>query len=366
MNFFPPSYSQNHEQVFGPVLFFRKIGDIRLWKLLRKYYYMLPIKIIKNRSDIGAGTRGSDMGIDAIEVAAINADNNYFTRYPYLDLETDNESVYDKVKTTFAKRITRVVEQCQRVSDAVKESLAQKYFPIVLSGDHSSALGTLSGVKAHHWDKRLGVIWIDAHSDLHSPYTSPSGNVHGMPLAAALGEDNVAHQTNEVPEDTEIQWTKMKNIGTAGPKILPEDLIFFGVRDTEEPEDKLRERLGIRNYPVFEMRYRGFETCLQEAIEQLSACDIIYISFDVDSMDCDLVSEGTGTPVPKGFDPEEAKQIIRAFMATDKVVCLEVTEVNPLLDLKGNRMAETAFDVLFSVTASYAQPELSSPQNKQG
>ncbi|MCI4670035.1 MAG: arginase [Bacteroidia bacterium] len=315
---------------------------------------MLPIKIIKNRSDIGAGTRGSDMGIDAIEIAAINADNNYFTRYPYVELDTDNETVYNKVKTSFAKRITHVAEQCQRVSEAVKEALEQKYFPVVLSGDHSSALGTLSGVKAHHWDKRMGVIWIDAHADLHSPYTSPSGNVHGMPLAAALGEDNTELQINEVAEDTEIQWNKLKNTGTAGPKVLPADLIFFGVRDTEEPEDKLRERLNIKNYPVHEIRYRGLETCLQEAIEQLSECDVLYISFDVDSMDCDLVSKGTGTPVSKGFDPEEVKQIITNLMDTDKVVCLEVTEVNPLLDHKGNKMAETAFEILHAVTGSKA------------
>jgi len=311
---------------------------------------MNPIKIIKNRSDIGAGTRGSDMGIDAIEIAAINADNDYFFRYPYIDLETDNETVYNKVKTTFAKRITHVREQCQRVSDTVQQTLDEKYFPIVLSGDHSSALGTLSGVKAHLGDKRMGVIWIDAHADLHSPYTSPSGNVHGMPLAAALGEDNLEARINEVTEQTIGEWEKMKDIGRAGPKFLPSDLIHFGVRDTEAPEDQLCERLGIRNYMVHELRYRGMETCMKEAIARLSGCDAIYISFDVDSLDCDLVSRGTGTPVSKGFDPEEVKIIIQSLMGTGKVVCLEVTEVNPLLDYKGNKMAETAFEVLDAVS----------------
>ncbi|MCR9252775.1 MAG: arginase [bacterium] len=313
---------------------------------------MFPIKIIKNRSDIGAGTRGSDMGIDAIEIAAINKESDYFIQFPHLDVETHNETIYNKVKTTFAKRISHVRVQCERVSDAISNTLKEEHFPIVLSGDHSSALGTISGIKAQYPDKRLGVVWIDAHADLHSPFTSPSGNVHGMPLAAALGYDNMDHKINDPAEQTVDEWNNIKNIGTEGSKILPEDLIFFGVRDTEEPEDSLREKHGIRNYMVHEVRYRGLETCVNEAMQTLDNCDIIYISFDVDSLDCDMISMGTGTPVPKGFDPQEAIDIINGIIKTGKVVCLEVTEVNPCLDTKGNKMAETAFEVLETVTES--------------
>lgn len=311
---------------------------------------MIRLKIINNRSDIGAGTRGSDMGIDALEIAAINADNNYFTRFPHINVETHNESIYDKVVNTFAKRITHVREQCQRVSDAVKNVLQEGFFPIVLSGDHSSALGTMSGIKACYSDKRLGVIWLDAHADLHSPYTSPSGNIHGMPMAAALGEDNLNYQINEVIAHTREEWMLLKNIGIAAAKLLPEDLVYFGVRDTEVAEDKLMERLGIRNYAVHELRYRGLKTCVAEAIDRLAACDVIYISFDVDSLDCDLVSMGTGTPVSKGFDPQEIRDIISLFIETKKIVCLEIAEINPLLDTKGNKMAETTFQILDAVT----------------
>lgn len=311
---------------------------------------MHPIKIVKNRSDIGAGTRGSDMGIDAIEIAAINQNNDYFAKFPFIDVETHNEAIYDKVKATFAKRIHYVRVQCERVSKTVKNTLSDNYFPIVLSGDHSSALGTISGVKEHFKDKRLGVVWIDAHADMHSPYTTPSGNVHGMPLAAALGADNKKNQINEVPESTEMEWNRMKNIGIEGPKFLPEDLVYFGVRDTEPPEDEIRKALGLRKYMVHEVRYKGLDNVMDEVLEKLAQCDVIYISFDVDSLDCDLVSRGTGTPVSKGFDPEEVKQIINRLINTDKVACLEVTEVNPLLDERGNKMAETAFDVLNEVT----------------
>ena len=322
---------------------------------------MPNLKFIKNRSDIGAGTRGSDIGIDAIEIAAINAGSDYFMRYPFVDLETDNETVYDKVKTTFAKRITHVREQCQRVSDMTQQTLTEGYFPVVLSGDHSSALGTISGIKARFPDKRLAVIWIDAHADLHSPYTSPSGNVHGMPLAAALNVDNIEDQVNEVRDQTLAEWERLKNIGTEGAKVTPDNLIFFGVRDTEAPEDHLRERHDIRNYMVHEVRYRGLDVCLDEAIEQLDGCEMIYISFDVDSLDCDLISKGTGTPVSKGFDTLEVKRIINRFLATGKVICLEVCEVNPLLDHKGNRMAEAAFEVLEAVSTEHMQFSESTP-----
>ena len=316
---------------------------------------MPTIKIIKNRSDIGAGTRGSDLGIDAIEIAAINKGNQYFNQYEYEDVETHNESVYDKENNSFAKRVMHVLEQCTRVSKAVKKNLEKDFFPLVLSGDHSSALGTISGVKAAFPEKKLGVIWIDAHADLHSPYTSPSGNIHGMPLAAALNMDNLDCQINEVTGDTEKCWKALKNIGVSGAKLTPEHLIYFGVRSTEPPEDQQIKELGLRNYMVDEIRFRGLSVCVQEALEKLADCDHIYISFDVDSMDCDLVSYGTGTPVPKGFDPKEAADMIKELIASKKVVCLEFVEVNPLLDTRGNKMAETAFEILDEVTTSLNQ-----------
>ena len=308
------------------------------------------IKIIKNRSDIGAGTRGSDMGIDAIEIAAINKGNNYFGQFEFTDVTTENESIYNKVNNSFAKRIGSVLSQCTRLSNHVKVTLQEKAFPIVLSGDHSSALGTISGVKAAFPNQTVGVVWVDAHADIHSPYTSPSGNIHGMPLAAALADDNLDFQINEVTRETSDLWERMKNIGIPGAKVTAENVVYFGVRDTEEPEEKQIENLGIKNYTVSEIRYKGLEKCVNEAIDKLSNCDVIYISFDVDSMDCDMISYGTGTPVNKGFDQQEVTQIMNQFIETKKVVCLELVEVNPLLDLKGNVMAETAFDVLDDVT----------------
>ena len=311
---------------------------------------MNRIKIIKNRSDIGAGTRGSDMGIDAIEIAAINANNDYFTRFDFVDVETENESIYNKVKNTYMKRIEHVSYQCKRVCNAVNDSLNEQSFPLVISGDHSSALGTISGIKKAFPEKRLGVVWIDAHADMHSPFTSPSGNIHGMPLAAALGEDNIENRINKVSTNSIHYWENMKNMGIKGSKLKPENLVYFGVRDTEDPEDNQMQKLALRNYMVHEIRHRGLEVCVDEALDKLKDCDMIYISFDVDSMDCDLISYGTGTPVSKGFDEFEIIKIIDRIIKSNKVICMEFVEVNPLLDNKGNKMGETAFMVLDQVT----------------
>lgn len=325
------------------------------------------IKIIKNRSDLGAGTRGSDLGIDAIEIAAINRmyDRNgkrkkylkqkndgfdYFNKYDFVDVKTVNEAIYNKQSAKSALRIENVLKVCENLSIEVKKSLQEKYFSIVLSGDHSSALGTISGIKMANPEKKLGVIWIDAHADVHSPYTTPSGNIHGMPLSAALADNNLDKKRNEVKEKTKKLWEKMQNIGGFSPKILAEDLVYFGVRDTETPEDFFIKKNKIKNYKVEEIRYRGLKTCIKETLEKLKDCEQIYISFDVDSMDCNLISKGTGTPVSKGFDEQEIIHIINGILESKKVVCLEIVEVNPLLDNKGNKMAETAFTVLYEVT----------------
>ncbi len=311
---------------------------------------MKGIKLIKNRSDIGAGTRGSDIGIDAIEIAAINTGNDYFNRYEFEDVITENESVYNRVKNSFGKQIESVFNQCKRLSNHVKVNLQEGKFPVILSGDHSSALGTISGIKGAFPSKRIGVVWIDAHGDLQTPYTSLSGNIHGMPLGAAINDDNLDCQINQADRETSGYWERMKNISVPGQKVLPEDIIFFGVRDTEEPEDKQIEKYKIKNYTVSEVRYLSLEKCVNEALRKLNNCDIIYISFDVDAMDCDMVSYGTGTPVSKGFDHHEIIAIINKLIKSKKVVCLEFVEINPLLDMRGNKMAETAFEVLNAVT----------------
>ncbi|MEK9740990.1 MAG: arginase [Flavobacteriaceae bacterium] len=311
-----------------------------------------PLKIIKNRSDIGAGTRGSDLGIDALEIAAINENSDFFNRHPFLDVETHNETIYNKVQNTTAKRIHFVAAQCERLKNSIVSTLQSDFFPLILSGDHSSALGSIAGIKTYAPSKKIGVIWIDAHADIHSPYSTPSGNIHGMPLGAALGQDHLDLKINDVSKETLSDWEQMKQMGGVCPMLRPEHLVYFGVRDTEPQEEAILERLKIKNYKVHEVRHRGIDLCVQEALTRLVDVDLIYLAFDVDALDCDLISKGTGTPVSKGFDPLEVIKLLQGFLASQKVVALELCEINPLLDEKGNRMAECAFEIVNSLFSS--------------
>ena len=193
------------------------------------------------------------------------------------------------------------------------------------------------------------MIWIDAHADIHTPYTTPSGNLHGMPLGILLGIDNAHHRRNTPVQETIDEWNKIKNIWGIQPKVLPEDVLFFGVRDTEMQEDAAITEMEIRNYSVDEVRSRGIGEVISDAEKRLSNCDLVYISFDVDSMDPEDVSNGTGTPVAHGFSPREAQLLMETMIDRFPVCCVEFVEINPTLDDKGNKMAETAFDLLEQV-----------------
>jgi arginase len=311
----------------------------------------MNIKLIKNRSDIGAGTRGSDLGIDAIEIAAINKGSNYFNQFPYVDVETRNEAVYGIPQSKYAKRIDEVLKQSEHVSKVVSETLKEDYFPLVFSGDHSSAMGTVGGINSAFPSAILGIIWIDAHADIHSPYSTPSGNLHGMPLAAAHGLDNLEVGKNNIDSRTAEVWGQLKKLASGlEKKNETSNLLYFGVRDTEPEEDQIIQKFNVRNFSVNELRGKGIARCVKEGLERLAMCDLIYVSFDVDVLDCELISDGTGTPVEKGLNKQEVIMILSQLIASQKVVCLEVVEVNPLLDSKGNSMAETAFDIIQNTT----------------
>lgn len=306
---------------------------------------MSQIQIIEVKSEIGAGTRGASLGVDAIKVAALNDFSAFFKKNISLEIEVENELLLEDVTNQWAKRINGLVKVYDRVCDATAQVLGSGKVPFILAGDHSTAGGTIAGIKKAYPNKRLGVIWIDAHADLHSPYTTPSGNLHGMPVATALANDNLGHKVRDIEPDTKNQWEKLKNTGGTSPKILPEDLVFIGLRDFEEQEEELIRAEHIRVVEVEEVRKSGAQAVVEKVLNMLAPTDIIYISFDVDSMDKNI-SEGTGTPVENGLEVDEAKDIINGLLKSPKTICFELVEVNPLLDKKGNKMAEIAFEII--------------------
>ena len=311
---------------------------------------MRNIKLVEVRSEIAAGTRGASMGIDALKVASLDKKSDFFARFDPINVPDANSFLWKGNRHPYAKYIDGVFQVLTNVYQTIQSLRLDKTFPIILAGDHSTAAGTIMGIKAAHPEQRLGVIWIDAHADLHTPYTTPSGNMHGMPLAMCIGTDNLECKINEPQEETVSHWEEIKKIGGDKPKILAEDIVYIAVRDTEEAEDFLIKKHHIKNFTIDEVREEGITAIAQKALTRLEACDQIYISFDVDSMDS-AISKGTGTPVPEGLTVEEAKALNAELIKDKRVCCWEIVEVNPTLDTE-NLMAENAFEVLESTTRS--------------
>lgn len=307
-----------------------------------------PIKIIEVKSEIGAGTRGSSMGVDAIKIAALDFGSPFFKRFKSVEIPNENNLLLEPIIHDYAKRIKGVYSLNERIAGEIAKTLKAEEIPIVLAGDHSSALGTISGIRMAYPDKKLGVIWIDAHADLHSPYTTPSGNMHGMPLCAVLGEDNKDRQQNKPDDETIEYWEKLKHLGGIYPKIGYGDLVFISLRDFESPEEYLIKRNKVRVFNLQEIRKKAVERVAIESLNYLDHCDMVYVSFDVDSMDS-RISSGTGTPVPNGITEKEAGNLIYYIMRSKKICCFEMVEINPTLD-KENLMAENAFEILQKAT----------------
>jgi arginase len=270
--------------------------------------------------------------------------SNFFIHFPSEKITVENKLLYEPIESPYAKRIKGVVSMYERVSKSVMDTMKSNFFPVVLSGDHSISGATIAGIKMAKPKSKLGVIWIDAHADLHTPYTTPSGNMHGMPLSASINEDNRESAVHELDPETTKQWNYLKNIGKIAPKVLPEDIVYISLRDYEKEEKFLIDKYGIKVITTKEVRSKGPENIVRSVLRYLSDCSDIYISFDVDSLDSSI-SKGTGTPVNNGLREREAEDLISKFMQNRKICCFEISEVNPTLD-KENLMAEIAFNIL--------------------
>ncbi len=304
----------------------------------------MEFQFIAVKSEIGAGTSGSSLGFDAVMIEAITQQFPRLDLFKAMVLEGNNQAKLNPTDHPSAKYIDQALEMCETICNAVSIKIKEPAFPIVFSGDHSNAAGTISGIKTAFPEKRLGAIWIDAHADLHSPYTSPSGNVHGMPLAICGAKDNQENQKNDPAEETVRAWNGLKAIGTGNQKIELEDVVFIGLRQCEAPEWALIKKHNIQHFNTDELNNKGVKDITSKTLKHLEHCDLIYVSFDVDSLD-PSVSRGTGTPVDGGLSIDQAKEIISILIQHEKVKCLEITEINPLLDTK-NKMAKVVLEIL--------------------
>lgn len=342
------------EQVEGLDVSLAAVRSLK--KTVRQYARVAQIAsvaLVEVDSEIGAGTRGASFGAPALRSAAIRkqaalrrADNGILSLDPLL-VQTENDVLRRPQTHKYAKYIDALYRVLGRTADLVAESLGKGLFPVVLAGDHSTAAGTMAGIKKAYPDRRLGVVWIDAHADIHSPYTTPSGNMHGMPVAVATQTDNPVKAINALDPDTAALWEKCKALGGDAPSLRIEDLVYVAVRDTEAAEDYLRETHRIPTITTAELRAMGPEAAARRCLERLRDVDILYVSFDVDSLDS-AISMGTGTPVPGGLTVEEARVLCTVLAQDPRVVCWEMCEINPLLDTL-NTMAESSLGIFESV-----------------
>ncbi|MBC7926347.1 MAG: arginase [Bryobacteraceae bacterium] len=292
------------------------------------------IAIIGAPMDLGAGRRGVDMGPSALRLAGLDeriASLGYEVKdFGNLKVEQP-ESVPSGAAE--ARYLPQIVTTCTRLSELVYSCLTEARKPLVLGGDHSIAVGTVSGVSRyyHEQGKKIGLIWVDAHADMNTPQTSPSGNIHGMPLACLLGQGP--------PE--------LVNISDYAPKVSPANTAIIGLRDIDWTEAPNVKAAGVHAYTMREIDERGLRAILAESIE-IATRDTVgfHLSFDMDSVDPDE-APGVGTPVRGGLTYREAHLAMEVFCDSGKMLSMEIVEVNPVLDT-ANRTAQLGVELVLS------------------
>jgi arginase len=290
-----------------------------------------PVSIVGVPMDLGADRRGVDMGPSAIRYGGLDAHLERIGRAcsDEGDLSVPRPEGLDPASTRVdgpAKYLDAVGEVCERLADRVAEERADGRLPLVLGGDHSIAVGTAAGVA----DESTGVLWFDAHADFNTPATTPSGNVHGMALAAILGLGPFA----------DIEWAH-------APAIDPADIALVGLRDIDPEEKDLVRESPVSAYTMTDIDERGVSTVVREAIEVAAAdVDHLYLSFDLDVLD-PTEAPGVGTPVRGGLSYREAHTALELVAEARPLCALDLVEVNPILD-RHNRTAELACELAAS------------------
>src|SRR6266404_9188514 len=292
------------------------------------------IRIIGVPMDLGASRRGVDMGPSALRVAGLQA------RIKQLGLQVEdigNISVKQPEEMSYgekrAKYLAEIADACKDLAAIVEKSLDENMMPVVLGGDHSIAAGTLSGVAGHFRkkEKKIGLIWLDAHGDINTPGSSPSGNVHGMPLAAIMN----------------LGPPELANIFGFAPKIAPDNCVLVGIRDIDQTERENIRKAGIEYFTMRDIDERGMRAVIEEAL-RIAGRDTAgyHVSLDMDWIDPED-APGVGTPVRGGATYREAHLAMEIIADHGRMVSCEIVEVNPVID-EHNRTADLAVELALS------------------
>ena len=284
--------------------------------------------------DLGSGRRGVDMGPSAIRIAGL-ADRLRELGHKVVD---DGDIVIKnmeelKVGNERARYLGEIARASGLLGRKVERIMERGHFPLVLGGDHSIAVGTVSGIAAfcQRQGKKLGLLWIDAHGDINTPETSPSGNIHGMPLAALLG----------------FGARELTEIGGASPKIEARNIALLGIRSLDSGEKSRLKETGVQVHTMADIDRHGADHVTKKALARVTdGTDYVHVSFDLDAVD-PTVAPGVGTPVKGGLDYREAHLIMEVIADAGVMTSLEMVEVNPILD-QGNASAAFAVELVQS------------------
>lgn len=292
------------------------------------------IAIIGAPLDLGTNRRGVDMGPSAIRVANLGP---RLASLGYQVEDLGNVAVEQPERApqgpANARYLPQIAESCRRLARAVEQAAARGQMPLVLGGDHSVAVGSIAGISRHFRKRkaRIGVIWIDAHPDMNTPQTSPSGNVHGMPLACSIGMGPRA----------------LTHLYGYAPKVDAKNVALIGLRDVDSLEKPHVRRSGVRAFTMRDIDERGMRAVMAEAIEiALAGAEGFHVSLDMDSVD-PQEAPGVGTPVRGGLNYREAHLAMEMICDSGRMVSLEVVEVNPVID-EANRTALLAVELVMS------------------
>lgn len=279
--------------------------------------------------DLGSGRRGVDMGPSAIRIAGL-ADR--LTELGHKVVDEGDVGIKNmealKVGDVRARYLGEIARASRLVCNKVERILGKGRFPLVLGGDHSISVGTVSAIAAgaRREGKKVGLLWVDAHGDINTPETSPSGNIHGMPVAVLLGEGPV----------------ELTSIGGEGPKVDPRNVAMVAIRSLDEGEKIRLKRYGVEVHTMSEVDRNGIETVMKEALARVTdGTDRVHVSLDLDAVD-PTVAPGVGTPVKGGLDYREAHLLMEMLSDSGVMTSLEVVEANPILD---DRNASAMFAV---------------------
>ncbi|MGG2067568.1 arginase [Bacillus sp. S14(2024)] len=287
------------------------------------------ISIVGVPMDLGQTRRGVDMGASAIRYAGVveRIQNIGYNVEDLGDICIERESQINENEKL--KNLEQVVKVCHELADKVDNIIEKKSFPLVLGGDHSIAIGTLAGVAKHY--KNLGVIWYDAHGDLNTEETSPSGNIHGMSLAASLGHGHPS----------------LVNLYGEYPKVKKENVVIIGARSLDDGEKELIQKEGIKVFTMHEIDRMGMTAVMEETIAYLSHTDGVHLSLDLDGLD-PHDAPGVGTPVMGGLSYRESHLAMEMLAESGIITSAEFVEVNPILDEK-NKTAIAAVALMGSL-----------------